>query len=203
MLSQLGPGPAQQPQQDCTAQHIPVCTSQAGPAPAPLPTGGLTKPRVCSWVQYPMAAPPRGRLSPGEPQGTGMAQLQFWAPQKEAQGLVWAQFISRSALASGHYAPSRAVLQWILRREENVFDPRGRKCWVQPLVPRFQMCSWTMSQMSRCLEPSVRLLHCPPFSTCVFYITLMFCTQLTGVSGHSLSSPLLLPSQFINQTIKM
>lgn len=47
VLSQLGPGLAQRPQQDCTARHIPVFTSQSGSAPAPLPTRGTGQSPGC------------------------------------------------------------------------------------------------------------------------------------------------------------
>lgn len=72
----------------------------------PCPLEAPTKAQgVCARVQCPMATPPRGWLNPAEPQGIGMTQLQFWAPKKEVQGSGWAQFISRSASDSGHYAP--------------------------------------------------------------------------------------------------
>lgn len=106
VLSQLGPGQAQQPQQDCTEQHIPVYTSQTEEFQLPCPLEAPTKAQgVCAHVQCLMATPPRGWLSPAEPQRIGMTQLQFWVPTKEVQGSVWAQFISRSALASGHHTP--------------------------------------------------------------------------------------------------
>lgn len=67
--------------------HKPARTSSSSSAHSrdrPKPRQG-----VCACVQCPMATPPRGRLSPVEPRGTGMAQLQFWAPEKEAQGSVY------------------------------------------------------------------------------------------------------------------
>lgn len=106
VLSQLGPGWVQQPQQDCTAQHIPVYTSRTEELQLPCPLEAPTKAQgVCARVQCPMATPPRGWLNPAELQGIGMTQLQFWAPKKEVQGSGWAQFISSSASDSGHYAP--------------------------------------------------------------------------------------------------
>lgn len=52
------------------------------------------------------------------------------------------------------------------------------------LATLLQMQDWTMSQIPRCLESSVRLLLCPPVFYVVF-ITFMFCIQLTRVYGYS------------------
>lgn len=136
VLSQLGPGPAQQPQQDCTEQHIPVYTSQTEEFQLPCPFEAWTKAQgVCAHVQCLMATPPRGWLSPAEPQGIGMTQLQFWAPTKEVQGsrlsMGSVYFSQCLGQGSSHPAPSGAVLRWF-SGEENMFVPRGRKCWVQP-----------------------------------------------------------------------
>lgn len=66
-------------------------------------------------------------------------------------------------------APSGAVLLWFSGERRMCLFLQGRKCWVQP-QSLSQMCGWTMSQISRCLEPSVRLLHCPP----IFYVVFFF-----------------------------